>query len=160
MNKSEKHDSIRQESAVGVTFLLIATFLYLNPEYLGSEIFSLIVIVLSFVIGVSTLGIALNKISDTKNKLGFDDLGIGLGLGIIWAVIYYYFPIFWVNILTLVILFFGIYGVASGILGIIYNLLFQTSNKKKLFVKIPIVIVQFTAFIAAVFTILNILEFI
>ena len=160
MSKSEKHDSIRQEAAVGVTFLLIATFLYLNPLYLGHEVASLILSVLSFVLGVSLLGVSLNKISDTKSKLGFDDLGIGLGLGMIWAVLYYYFPVFWVNILTMFFLVFGVYGIVSGIMGIMYNLIFQTSDKKKLFVKIPIVIVQFTAFIAAVFTILNILEFI
>ncbi len=120
-------------------------------------ILSYLLTIVSLFIGIIGLGIELNKLGDQTVKLGFEELGIGLGLLIVWATIYYFFPIWWVNLITIFLLFFGTYGTTVGAVKILRNLF---SSKKSFLFKLPIVIVQFTAFVAAIFTILNILKFI
>lgn len=120
-------------------------------------IFSYSLTILFLLIGIIGLGIELNKLGDQTVKLGFDDLGIGSALLIVWATIYYFFPIWWVNLITIILLFFGVYGTTVGAIKIMRNLFL---SKKGFLVKLPIVIVQFAAFIAAIFTILSILNII
>ncbi|KYG92157.1 hypothetical protein [Metasolibacillus sp. FSL K6-0083] len=157
VNVESKVKDIQQGIALSITFFIIGGLLYFNPYYTGSIVFSYLLTILSLLIGIIGLGIELNKLGDQTVKLGFDDLGIGLGLVIAWATIYYFFPIWWVNLITLILLFFGIYGTTIGAIKVLRNLFL---SKKSFLLKLPIVIVQFTAFIAAIFTILNILKII
>ena len=106
-------------------------------------------------IAIIGLGIELNRMGEQTVKLGFDDLGIGLVLGIVWLVIYYLVPIWWVNLITIVLLFFSVYGISVGTIKILRNLFL---SKKEFLVKLPIVIFQLTAFVAAIVTILNIFK--
>lgn len=113
--------------------------------------------ILFLLIGIVGLGFELNKLGDQTVKLGFDDFGVGFALVSIWAIIYYFFPIWWINLITIILLFFGVYGTTVGAIKIL-RILFL--SKKNFLVKLPIVIVQFTAFVAAIVTILNILKII
>lgn len=89
------------------------------------------------VVGIVGLGTELNKLFPKKKKSGFQDLTIGLGFGIIWIVIYYYFPIWWVNIITFPILFFAVYGLLLGFINISKVIIFSDiSLKKKILVRI------------------------
>lgn len=137
-----------------ITFFVFSGFLYFNPLYLGNETISSLVILVFLCIGIVGLGIELNKLGDNKVKLGLDGLGLGLALGIIWFVIYYYFGNIVSNIITSPFLMFSIYAIADGFADISIILF---SSKKELFIKIPIITAQITAFIAAIVTILNIL---
>lgn len=103
------------------------------------------------------LGIELNRLGDQTVKLGFDELGIGVGLLLVWATTFYFFPIWWVNLLTLPLLFMSLYGIIKGVLKVFRNLFL---SKKIFLVKLPIVLAQFAAFVAAIFTTLNILKII
>lgn len=155
LNKSEsKIKDMKSGIVLVITLFMTSGFLYFNPLYLGNEIISYLVILIFLCIGIIGLGIELNKLGENKVKLGFDGLGLGLAFGLIWLVVYYYFGNLISNLITSPFLIIGIYGVADGFADILIILF---SSKKELFIKLPIIIAQITAFIAAIFTILNIL---
>lgn len=143
--------------ALSITFLIIGGFLYFTPSYTGSMIISYSLAVFFLLIGITGLGLELNKLGGQTDKLGFDELGIGLGIGIIWAIIYYYLPVWWINLITIFLLFLSVYAITAGIIKIL-RILFL--SKRNILVKLPIVIIQFVAFIAAIVTILDILNLI
>lgn len=150
-----KVEDIQNGIAISITFFCVSGLLYFNPNYTGSVILSYLLTTLFLLIGIIGLGVELNKLGDQSVKLGFDDLALGLGLLAVWVTFYYFFPVWWVNLLTIVFLFLGVYGITIGAIKILRNLFL---SKKSFLVKLPIVIVQFSAFLAAIFTILNVLK--
>ncbi|MHB8278218.1 MAG: hypothetical protein ACYDIA_11260 [Candidatus Humimicrobiaceae bacterium] len=141
---------------VALTFIALALFLYFTPDYFKIILATRIVSIIFAFIGVIGLGIELNRISGDKKKLGFDNLGIGLAFGILWAFLYFYFNLWWVNIISFIIFFFAIYGFLLGIISIIKNLLLAKSSIKiKFFIKIPIFITQLASFALVILQILK-----
>ncbi|QHA92247.1 hypothetical protein [Bacillus sp. N1-1] len=155
-NKNKKEDDIPFGIGLSVAFIIIATFVYLQPEYLGSSTVSIIFSSIFITIGVAGLGIELNKLNDKQNS-GFENMGIGLGFLMVWAVLHYFFPLVWVNWLLIVVLLFALIFITTGIANLVFTLA-TLNTKKKLLTELPIVITQIGATIIAIYEILNALE--
>lgn len=135
--KKKKKRDFFSGISLAFTFLLIALILFLLPNFFKYIIVTRIFMLIFTVVGIVGLGTELNKLFPKKKKSGFQDLTIGLGFGIIWIVIYYYFPIWWVNIITFPILFFAVYGLLLGFINISKVIIFSDiSLKKKILVRI------------------------
>ena len=75
--------------ALAFTFLAIAIFLYFLPNYFKILTATKAAAIVFGVVGVIGLGVELNKFK----RIGFDNLGIGLAFGVVWATLFYFFPI-------------------------------------------------------------------
>ncbi|ANB56969.1 putative membrane protein [Anoxybacillus sp. B7M1] len=146
-------DSIASGIGFSFSLIVIAIFIYFSPDYLGSEVISLIMSSLMMAFGIIGLGIELNKLNNEK-KFGFDDLGIGLGLIIFWAILHYFFPIIWLNWVLLFVLFIGFYGIGVGIVKLVQNII-ESSSGRQLAIKISVGIVQIAATAATIYEILK-----
>lgn len=143
--------------ALAFTFLAIATFLYFLPNYFKIQTATRAAAIIFGVIGVIGLGIELNKFK----KIGFDNLGIGLALGVVWVTLFYFFPIWWVNIITLPILLFALFGIILGLVHISNNLIFNAAPiKERFFKRVPLIIGQVLGITLVILQILKILKII
>jgi hypothetical protein len=103
-------------------------------------------------IGIFGLSVEIDK----EKRGGTSDLGLGISFALIWAVFYYYFPIWWVNIITFFILFFSIFGISRGLIKVLITLKKnKTSIKSNLSIKF---IGQIFGIILVIFQILKILR--
>ena len=72
---SEKIDDAINGFSIGITFILIALFLFWKKDYLLTNIATQIVSIIVGLFGFCMCAIQLGKSSTVK---GFDDLGLGL----------------------------------------------------------------------------------
>ncbi|MDD4779132.1 MAG: hypothetical protein PHT02_00815 [Tissierellia bacterium] len=141
--------------ALALSFLIVAVFLYCFPNYLKYEISSKVVAIILSVIGIMGLGFELNRINN-KTK-GMDDVGLGLAFFVVWGILYYYFPLWYINIFTLPLLLGASFGITLGLLRI-NIILFE--NKDKVITNVFIIIIQLVAVVSSILQILQILKFI
>lgn len=158
-NTNEEYfKSIKNGIALAMSFIIVAIFLYANPLYFFYSIVSKILSVLFLLIGIIGLGTELNKLNGENKKIGFDDLGVGLSLIILWAIMHYYCNNIFINILLIVILLFSSYGIVLGIINISHNLIKGENSFSKKILKLCIAIAQVTAFVGALLQIMQILK--
>jgi hypothetical protein len=176
-NAKKKNTDVRTGIALAITFFATSIFLYLRKDYFGfvSNIMSIVCIVIGFM----GIGLELNNITNKKLekiidiKKGpevFNNLGIGIGIFIVWVALYQSLHLVLVNILISPLFFFSVYGMTLGLV----NLLFagivnrnkmnanQTEVKSLwlLAVKISTVISGIIGFIASLIQILQYLKII
>lgn len=151
--QSTSLDSISSGIGLSFAFIVTAIFIYFKQDYLGSVVTSIIISSSMMVFGIMGLGMELNKLNNEK-KFGFDELGIGLGLIILWAILHYFFPVIWLNWVLLFVLLVGFYGIGVGIFKIVQNIV-GSSSRRQLAIKIPVVIVQVAATAATIYEILK-----
>lgn len=160
-NRSEKktEKNIKEGIALALSCLAISVFLYLTPAYFKIHIITKLTSIIFGIVGIIGLSIELNKLTSNEKKIGLDNLGIGLGLGTIWVIIYYYYPIWWVNLLTFPLLFLASYGIIIGLIGILNNIFTsEQSIKTTLLVKLPVAIAQICGFILTVLQLMQIVN--
>ena len=104
-NVGTQVEDIQQGISLSITFFSIGGLLYFNPDYTDPLIFSYSLTILCLLIGIIGLGNELNNLGDQTVKLGFYDFGVGFALVSVWAIIYYFFPIWWINLITIILLF-------------------------------------------------------
>ncbi|WP_312114322.1 hypothetical protein [Brevibacillus reuszeri] len=103
-------EKVQSGIVLALAFLCSSMILYIFPTYFHLEIITYTISILFAIIGISGLGIELNKLSSSPKGIGLDNLGIGLGLLAILIILFYYFNIWWVNLLVFPLLLFSIYG--------------------------------------------------
>jgi len=138
--------------ALAFTFLIIALILFFIPDYFKYILASRIIMYGFTFIGIIGLSIEI----DRDKKSGTSDLGLGVSFALIWAIFYYYFPIWWVNIITFFILFFSIFGISRGLIRI-----FITVRKNKISIRNNLgikLIGQIFGIVLVIFQILEILN--
>ncbi len=188
-SKKPKVHSTSSGIALSLTAFVIAIFLYFQPNYFGVMTNGAAVALI--VLGIMGLGLELEKISsgqrgnltgEPKGSGIFDNLGIGLGFLVVWATVYYYFPLTWINVITSPMLLFSVYGINLGILNWLFAILpsepvsekradekgvkayptsidgSKTHNPWSMATKIAVIISGVTAFIASLLQILQILK--
>lgn len=161
IKEQAKEEKIKEGTALATSFLAVSVFLYITPDYFKIHNITKIVSIVFGIIGVIGLSLELNKLNSNSKKLGLDNLGVGLGLGSIWALIYYYYPIWWVNILTFPLLILTLYGIILGIIEVISAILTKEKSIKTTFlVKLPVAIAQVAGFILTVLQLLQIVKII
>lgn len=150
-NSEEDADDVIESIAVGIAFIGVGVVLiYFFPLYFQSRAPTRITGLLLMALGIAGTGSTLGDIDVWR--IGFDDLGLGLGIGIIWGVIVNYtYPILWVNAIITPLLFFAIYGTTKGLSDIIYEISVERSQNhpRKLFARAFIGVVQISAVISA-----------
>lgn len=156
----ERMKSIKGGLALGLGFLVVATYLMFTPEYFGNDTITRVVSIIIFLLGIIGLSLELNKLVGEHKKIGFDDFGLGLTLVIIWAILHYYFPQTWVNIILFFLLLLAVYGMLLGFINIIHSIIIDTSSIRKKTVKALVVLAQIVAFIGALLQSMQILKLI
>ena len=154
--EKSKAEDIIEGISISIVFIVIGIALFFLPTFFKNEIFTTIVGVISLVIGIIGLSLELSKMSE--KSIGLDDFGVGLGMLIVWAAIYFYVPFKWMNFISIFILFFGLYGFISGIVKMVYGFFQANDSKSEIFIKVILIIIQLIGFISAVVTIVSALS--
>ena len=160
---SEKIDSSINGFAIVVAFIGIGLFLAYHNDYFGNTIVSKIVQWIFIIIGGLGLCVEisnLRKNNPKKNIEGISDFVMGITFLVIWWIIYNNLNIWYINIINLFFLMFGLYGSWRGILEIGYSF-FKTNKQDKKssilsFIKELILIIS--EILAIVVAIINILQ--
>ena len=150
---SEKIDDAINGFSIGITFILVALFLFWKKDYLLTNIATQIVSIIVGLFGFCMCAIQLGKSSTVK---GFDDLGLGLFFFVIWLICYVKINSFWLNLILLVLLVAGTYGIVRGVIEIIYSIF--STNKKTKTTRVKEIFLLITQFFGLILTVLNILK--
>ena len=114
-NVKKKKVDVRSGIALAITFFAISIFLYFQKDYFG--FLTNLISIVCIVIGLIGFGVELNKITsqklgkiiDTKKGPGiFDNLGIGIGIFVIWVALYRTFSTYGMILGLVNLLFAGI----------------------------------------------------
>jgi len=144
---SVKRDDAYNGIALALTFIIFSLFFYLSPSFFEYKYLSYGFSILFAVIGIIGIGIELNRLSDSKEGI-FDNLGIGIGLGLliifIWVIVSTYLISAWyINIIFTILLLLPIYGIMLGSIYLFERLfLEQIPTRVRLFVRLPLAIIQ------------------
>lgn len=154
---SEIIDSKIDGYAVGISFLLISTFLLINNTYFYWTGLTYCVGAIFGVIGIAGIGSEIDK---SKKIKGIGNLIIGLLCLGIWLTLFLLLknnPI--VNTFGMCFLIFGAYGLVRGLLEMFYSIWLSVVNSDRSFTKIIKAIFLFiTQLCGLTLTILNILK--
>ncbi len=140
--KAKQKSDVRSGISIAVTFFIISIFLYFQPLYFGNA--TKVISVILVVLGVMLFGVQLNNITSRDIEIAnqekgrgiFDKIGVGLGFFIVWAVLYRYYPLVWVNALISLLLLVGLFGINLGLVSLLF-LRKPTSNPNNLDGKNP-----------------------
>ncbi len=125
---SEKIDNAINGFAIGLTFLGIAVFLALKPNYFGLPIISYIISALMGILGFGGTWLELSKIVKIK---GMGMFVTGCIFIATWLVVYIEFD-FWIsNIISFISLILGAYCACTGLFQGIYSIFDNIKNNKK-----------------------------
>lgn len=124
---SEEIDSTINGYALGVSFVGIGIFLFLNPDYFQLEVASYIVGAIIGLFGFFGVGTELSKSSEIK---GVDNIAIGIIALAIWLWVYLTTNNLWANIFVFVLFVFGCYGCALGLIQGVYSIVHNIKKKK------------------------------
>ena len=154
---SEIIDSKINGYAIGISFLLISTFLLINNTYFYWTGLTYFIGAVFGVIGVAGIGTEIDK---SKKIKGVGNIVLGLlSLGI-WLAIFLLLknnPI--ANVFGLFFLIFGAYGFIKGLIELFYSIWLEITNSERSFPKISKAIFVFiTQICGLTLTILNILK--
>jgi len=106
----------RSSIALALSWLALAGLLVARPDYLGHPTAAFVTSVVLGCLGISGLSTALHQLASVPRTMGRGNPGVGLLLGMVWALIYANSPLWWVNLLTAPILILACYGSAFGLL--------------------------------------------
>ena len=120
---SEKIDSAINGYAVGISFLLVSAFVLAKDEYFVYPIISYIIGAFLGIIGILGCGTEISKSAKIK---GIDNFLVGAIFVGIWLVYYLNFSIIVLNIIMLLFLIVGCYGVVRGIIEIFFSFFYST----------------------------------
>lgn len=143
--------------ALGISFMLISTFLLLNNTYFYWEGLTYFIGAFFGMIGLAGVGVELDK---SKKIKGIGNLVVGLIAFGIWLWIYISLENnAWANFLSLIFLIFGVYGIVKGLIEFFYSIWLEIANSNRSFTKITKAIFLFiTQLCGLALTILNILK--
>lgn len=160
---SEKVDSSIDGFALISSFIGIGIFLIYHNDYFGSIIISKIVQWLFIIVGGLGLCVEisnLHKNNSKKNIKGVEDFIAGIILLFIWWMIYSNLNMWYINIINLFFLMFGLYETSEGFLKMIYSIFKIKKEDKKnsnyAFIKVLVLIIS--EIFAIIVAIINILQ--
>lgn len=143
--------------AIGISFLLISTFLLINNTYFYWTGLTYCVGAVFGVIGIAGIGSEIDK---SKKIKGIGNLIVGFLCLMVWLAIYFLLknnPI--ANTFGMVFLIIGAYGFVRGLLEMFYSIWLSVVNSDRSFTKITKAIFLFiTQLCGLTLTILNILK--
>lgn len=154
---SEKIDSKINGYALGISFLLISTFLLINNTYFHWTGLTYFIGAVFGVFGIVGIGTEIDK---SKKIKGVGTLIVGLVCLGLWLAVFLLLknnPI--ANTFGMVLLIVGAYGFVKGLLELFYSIWLEVANSERSFTKITKAIFVFvTQLCGLALTILNILK--
>lgn len=127
---SEEIDSIINGLALGISFVVIALFVWFGNLFHNRVAESVFAIAL-LLIGICGTFLEIERAN--KELKGIGNFGLGVFISVFVTIIILKFDVVFVSIFCLVILLFGVYAMIEGILEMIYSLKIQkrqTGNRK------------------------------
>jgi len=155
-NQNQQED-ITLGTGIALAFILLAIFFYFYPQYFGNVIVSYVVSATLIIFGSIGLGIELNKIFNKDKGVKLDDLGVGLGLLLLWGIVHYFFPYTWVNVIMFFPLALGLVAIMKGIVSILMALSRRESTESWI-VTISLAVAQIATTIVTVYEMLKKLD--
>jgi len=107
--------------ATALMFLAVAAYLYASPNYFVLHVASRLVGAAFAVIGVFGLGIELARL-DSGKRYGLNNLGFGLGFGLLWAVLHYRSDSLLISILIFPMLMLAANGIALAVIQMVKSI--------------------------------------
>lgn len=148
---SEEIDSSITGFSLGITFILIALFVY-YIELFHNRIIEILVAIILVFIGMAGTFLEIGKTKNDDIK-GIDDLGLGVTFSIIAIFLVLKYDKLLINIICFLVLLFSLFATIQGILKICYSLKIQkrdTVNKKIGIAKIVVGITEIAALAVAI----------
>lgn len=139
--ETDDQESIIQGVAVGISFIITGIILLFSTGYLGNELVTNIFAYSSIFFGMFGVGTELNKLNGDKSKFGLDDFAIGVAFIFLWIWAHSSLDNLIVNIFMLGILFLGLMFLVTGTIHFFMGI-FQSQNKKSVFIKIILTLVN------------------
>ncbi|MDM8100925.1 hypothetical protein [Oceanobacillus oncorhynchi] len=139
--------------AVALSLLIISTFLYMYPEYLGFNILSNSIGTFLGIIGLVGFILEIGKFDEDFSE-GFKYLGVGIFLTLISIACIYFLQYLFVKIIILFLSLLSIYSLLLGLFYIVYIVLTKKDKKQS----IKGVLATTLNFLIFVLTVLQLLE--
>ncbi|WP_368900610.1 hypothetical protein [Oceanobacillus oncorhynchi] len=117
--------------AVALSLLIISTFLYMYPEYLGINIISNIIGTILGIIGLVGFILEIGKFDEDFSE-GFKYLGVGIFLTLIIIICLIFLQYFFVRIIILFLGLLSIYSLLLGVFYIVYIVINKTDKKQSI----------------------------
>ncbi|MES0491927.1 MAG: hypothetical protein ABUK01_18170 [Leptospirales bacterium] len=130
---SLKFEKAKSSIAISFALIVIAIFMYFYPDVLGSPAITKIVSVFIAMIGIALLHGELLMLNHGVRSYKTENIGVGLLFVVVWALLYYFWPFWYVNIVSFLILAVGLFGIGRGVVDSI-GLLFKPSSSNGLMV--------------------------
>lgn len=156
MSNESGQQSILNGLALGVTFVIVSSFLYFNPGYLYYDIVSYIVGAIFGLLGFIGLILEVSKI-DEQYKKSIDYIGVSILIGMILYSIGYFISNFIMNLILILFWILPIFGLLLGIFQII-KLIVNEKTIKKALTKLSVFTLNIVIFILTVLQILQVLK--
>lgn len=154
---SEIIDSKINGYALGISFLIISTFLLMNNTYFYWTGLTYFIGAVFGIIGIGGIGTELDK---SKRFKGVGNIVIGIIFLGVWLAVFLYFKNHIIaNIIGMFLLIIGVYGFVRGLIEFGYSVWLEISKSERSFPKISKAIFVFvTQICGLVLTVLNILK--
>ena len=128
-----KFEKVKSSIAIAFALIVIATFMYFYPDVLGLPAVTKIISLFIAMIGIALLHGELYMLNHGKRVYRPENIGVGLVFVVVWALLYYSLPYWYVNIVSFLILGIGLFGIGRGVVDSI-GLLFKPSPSTGLMV--------------------------
>ena len=155
---TEKIDDNINGYSIGLTFILIALFLFWRQDYLKFEIATRVVGIVVAALGILMCSLQLSKTSKIE---GIMDFCIGAVFFLAWLILYLKVNWLIINLLSIALLTFGLYGMLRGMMEICYSVwtkIIVPTEKKSKSVKAKEAFLLITQIFGFALTVLNILK--
>ena len=142
-NKEENIiDKMKSSIGISVGLIVIAVFAYKFPSTFGSKNITQIIAIFLMMTGLTLLNGEIYKINHGSRSYNTENIGVGLFFTGIWALLYYFMPVWYVNIISFTILLFGIFGITRGLLEALKFVLAKGTSAGGQIAKVSILIIM------------------
>ncbi len=150
MKKDEKQNSIIEGVSLGTTFIIVGIMFFFIPDYFKSETATSVIAYILIFFGLFQVGTELNNLNGNTPRFGLDNFALGIAFVFLWIWLHSSYDNLLVNILSLFILIFGVYGTILGIMQFGSGI-FQPDNKEKIPTKIVLTLINVITALAVIY---------
>lgn len=156
-NHSNNSTDITKGISTAIALLLGTIFLYVNPNFFGSQLVSYTIGALLGFIGIIGFMIEISKMNNKLSPL-FKELASILIIGTLIVILYYIFSNLFVNIIVFILFLTCVYALSNLVINFSILISLEKEAFKKVLTKIPIIVLNSLIFVLTVMQILQIID--